>query len=42
MASHALLAVAEYFVRMLIERPGQFDSDRLVAGIEQVLTQLRR
>ncbi len=42
MASHALLAVAEYFGRMLIERPDQFDPDRLVAGIEQVLTQLRR
>jgi AcrR family transcriptional regulator len=42
MASHALIAVAEYFGRMLIERPDQFDPERLVAGIEGLLAQLRR
>jgi AcrR family transcriptional regulator len=41
MASHALIAVAEYFGRMLIERPDQFDPERLVAGIERLLAQLR-
>lgn len=42
MASHALIAVAEYFGRMLIERPAEFDPDRLVGGIERLLAQLRR
>lgn len=42
MASHALIAIAEYFGRMLIEQPDQFEADRLVGGIERVLAQLRR
>ena len=42
MASHALLAIAEYFGRMLIERPDQFEPERLVAGIQGILDQLRR
>jgi AcrR family transcriptional regulator len=36
-ASHALIGVAEYFGRMIVERPEQFDADRLVATLEALL-----
>jgi AcrR family transcriptional regulator len=42
MASHALIAVAEYFGRMLIEQPELLDTERLVAGVESLLAALRR
>jgi AcrR family transcriptional regulator len=42
MASHALIAVAEYFGRMLIEQPQVLDTERLVAAVESVLAALRR
>jgi AcrR family transcriptional regulator len=41
-ASHALIAVAEYFGRMIIEETPPFDIDRLVAAIEGLLTAMRR
>jgi AcrR family transcriptional regulator len=41
-ASHAVIGVAEYFGRMIVERPGEFDADRLVASLEALLTELRR
>jgi AcrR family transcriptional regulator len=37
LASHALIAVAEYFGRMLIERPEAIDADRLVGGVQALL-----
>jgi AcrR family transcriptional regulator len=37
LASHALIAVAEYFGRMLIERPEAIDADRLVGAVESLL-----
>ncbi|HEX6388028.1 MAG TPA: helix-turn-helix domain-containing protein [Solirubrobacteraceae bacterium] len=42
MASHALIAVAEYFGRMLLEDPARFDADRLVALAESTLSLLPR
>jgi hypothetical protein len=42
MASHALIAVAEYFGRMLIEDPAHFDADRVVAIVESALALLAR
>jgi AcrR family transcriptional regulator len=42
LASHALIAIAEYFGRMLIEQPDQFDQDRLVGGVQRLLDSFRR
>jgi AcrR family transcriptional regulator len=45
LASHALIAVAEYFGRMMIEAPEALDTERLVDGVESLLasfSQLRR
>jgi AcrR family transcriptional regulator len=41
LASHALIAVAEYFGRMLIERPDAIDAERLVSAVESLLTTLQ-
>lgn len=37
LASHALMGMALYFGRMLIERPGELDADRLVALLESMI-----
>ncbi|MBJ7332515.1 MAG: TetR/AcrR family transcriptional regulator [Solirubrobacteraceae bacterium] len=39
-SSHALLAVAEYFGRLLLEDPEKFDVDRLVEAVESLLAAL--
>jgi hypothetical protein len=42
LASHALIAIAEYFGRMLIERPEAIDGERLVGAVESVLSGLQK
>jgi AcrR family transcriptional regulator len=42
MATHALVAVAEHFGRMLIEDPERFEAERIVAMVEAALTLLPR
>jgi len=41
LASHALIAMAEYFGRMLIERPDAIDAERLVSAVESLLATLQ-
>lgn len=40
--SHALIGIAEYFGRMLVEDPEHLDIDRLVAGVESLVKALWR
>jgi AcrR family transcriptional regulator len=40
LVSHALIAVAEYFGRMLIERPEAVEPERLVAAVQSALVTL--
>jgi AcrR family transcriptional regulator len=40
-ASHAILGLAEYFGRLLVEDPEGFEAERLVAMIEALLAALR-
>jgi AcrR family transcriptional regulator len=40
--AHAILAVAEHFGRLLVERPDLFDAERLVAALESLLAALPR
>ncbi len=42
MASHALIAIAEYFGRMLVEDPERFDPERIVAMVQGALALLPR
>jgi AcrR family transcriptional regulator len=41
LASHALIAIAEYFGRMVIEQPGAIDAERLVRAVESLLATLQ-
>ena len=41
-ASHALIAMAEYFGRIIVEDPDRFPADRLVATVESLLGALWR
>lgn len=40
-AAHALIGVAEYFGRMIVDDSEQFDIDRLVAAVESLVKALR-
>jgi AcrR family transcriptional regulator len=41
-ASHALIGIAEYFGRLIVDEPEAFDIERLVAAVESLLAALRR
>jgi hypothetical protein len=41
MTAHALIGVAEYFGRMIVEDPESFDGERLVRSIQSLLAALR-
>ncbi len=40
--SHAVVAILEHFARLLVDDPGRFEADRLVASVRQVVGALRR
>jgi len=39
--SHALIGIAEYFGRMIVQEPDTFDIDRLVHAVESLVSALR-